>query len=99
MVKSMAAVGVRHEEIARKVGIRSPKTLRKHFRSELDEGATDANYNVAQALYQNARAGNVIAQMFWLKARSGWRERPAFEPAATAPPPFVVAQENGVQQP
>jgi hypothetical protein len=97
LVKSMAGMGIRHEEIARKIGISSPKTLRKHFRAELDEGATDANYNVAHALYKNAMAGNVTAQIYWSKARGGWRERPAFEPASTAPPPFIVAQDNGVQ--
>ena len=96
MVKPMAAVGIRHEEIARKVGVRSPKTLRKHFRSELDEGATEANYNVAHALYKNAIAGNVTAEIYWMKTRAGWRERPEFEPSAMPPPPFVVAQENGV---
>ena len=31
MVKSMAAMGIPHEQIAIKMGIRSPKTLRKHF--------------------------------------------------------------------
>ena len=96
LVKSMAAVGIRHEEIARKVGIRSPKTLRKHFRRELDEGVTDANYSVAQSLYANAKKGNVAAQIFWLKTRAGWREKPTFEPAAIPPPPFIVAQKATV---
>jgi hypothetical protein len=36
IVKSMAAVGIAPEDIARKVGVRSPKALRKHFRHELD---------------------------------------------------------------
>ena len=44
LVKSMAAVGTPHEDITRKVGFRSPKTLRKHFREELDIGIIDANY-------------------------------------------------------
>lgn len=97
MVKAMAAVGIRHEEIARKVGIHSPKTLRKHFRAELDESATEANFNVAHALYKKAIAGDVPAQKFWLNNRAGWRERPAFGPASTAPPPFIVAREPGGQ--
>src|SRR5262249_52278404 len=38
LVKSLAAVGVPHQENARQIGICSPKTLRKHFREELDRG-------------------------------------------------------------
>jgi DNA-binding NarL/FixJ family response regulator len=43
-VAAMAALGVRHEEIATLLEI-TPKTLRKHFRSELDRGAIEANAN------------------------------------------------------
>ena len=38
LVKSMAAVGISHEDIARKLRIRSPKTLRKHFRKNCISG-------------------------------------------------------------
>jgi len=31
LVKSMAGLGIRHEEIAIKIGVRSPKTLRNIF--------------------------------------------------------------------
>jgi hypothetical protein len=81
------------------LGIRSAKTLRKHFREELARGATEANYNVAQALYKKATAGDMVAATFWLKCRANWKERPVFDPTTIPPPPFVVAQENGVQQP
>ena len=40
----------RGEEIARFIGLRSPKTLRRHFREELDRAATEANAQVAQSL-------------------------------------------------
>jgi len=95
MVKSMAAVGIQHQDIARKVGVRSPKTLRKHFRHELDLGVTEANYRVGTTLFQMATSGeHPGATMFWMKIRAGWRERSAFEPASGPPPPFVVAQER-----
>jgi hypothetical protein len=94
LVKSMAGLGVPHEDIARKIGVRSPKTLRKHFRDELDLGSTDADYNVRRTLYQMATSGEYpAATIFWMKARAGWRERPAFEGATVPPPPFVVARE------
>jgi len=35
IVKSMAAMGIPQEDIALKLGLRSPKTLRKHFGGEL----------------------------------------------------------------
>lgn len=96
LVKSLAACGTRQEEIARVIGIRSPKTLRKHFRHELDLGAPEANYNVAQSLYKKATGGDTEAAKFWLKCRAGWRDRPAFEPASNPPPAFIVAQEPEV---
>jgi hypothetical protein len=100
MVKSLSAFGVPQEQMANRMGIRSPKTLRKHFRDELDGGALEANSKVAKTLFDMATSGQVpAATMFWLKCRAGWKERPMFEPAAIPPPPFVVAQENGVQQP
>jgi hypothetical protein len=99
VVKSMAAVGIPHDAIAMKIGIRSPKTLRKHFRQELDLGVTEANYKVSRILFDMAASGqHPAATFFWLKCRAGWRERPAFEPASGALPPFVVAQAPGGQQ-
>ena len=95
LVKSMAATGIRQDEIARKLKIRSPKTLRAHFRDELDQGATDANFKVASVLYKQAINGNTVAAIFWLKTRAGWRDRSAPQYATAEPPPFVVALENG----
>jgi len=100
IAKSMAAMGIPQEHIAHMIGCHSPKTLRKHFRRELDVGLSGANYTVAKTLYNMAKSGKEpAATMFWLKCRGGWRERPAFEPASIPPPPFIVAHEKGVQQP
>lgn len=71
-----SASGVKHDSIARAVGV-SQGTLRKHYRAELDSGAVTANAAVAESLYQLAIDGNVTAAIFWLKTRAGWRERPA----------------------
>jgi hypothetical protein len=98
LVKSLAAYGVPQEHIARRIGIRSVKTLRKHFREELDQGSLDANSNVATTLYKMAKSGqHPIATMFWLKCRAGWRDQPTFS-APTAPPPFIVAKERTESQ-
>lgn len=72
-VETMAGFGLEQERIARVMGI-DAKTLRKHYRHELDVGADKANMIVAQRLFDQT-AKNVVAAIFWLKARAGWRER------------------------
>ena len=79
-VKTMAGFGVPQEDIAIFLGI-DAKTLRKHFRDELDRGVTEANAKVAQSLFQMATQGkNVAAAIFWMKARAGWREKIEVKP-------------------
>ncbi len=73
MVKALAAVGIRHEDIAAKIEI-SADTLVKHYKRELDDGRVDANAAVAKSLYDQAKAGNTTAMIFWLKTRAGWKE-------------------------
>jgi hypothetical protein len=63
-------------EIAKELKI-SPKTLRKHYREELDTGATKANVKVAESLYRKATGDgpqSVTAAIFWLKTRAGWKQ-------------------------
>ena len=80
MVKVMSGFGIPQTDIARQVGI-DTKTLRKHFREELDRGMTDANMRVAQSLFTMATTGgSVAAAIFWMKARAGWREKHPEEP-------------------
>jgi hypothetical protein len=56
-VKCLAAVGTPHEDIARKIGIRSAKTLRKYYREELDLAAIDANASVRGSALQQGHGG------------------------------------------
>ena len=74
-VEAMAAYGIPETDISRVVGV-DAKTLRKHYREELDLGETKANAQVAGFLFNSARSGNVTAQIFWLKTRARWRETP-----------------------
>jgi hypothetical protein len=97
MVRSMAAYGIPHEEIALCVGLRSAKTLRRHFREDLDRAGTEANARVAQSLFQQAISGKCIAAtIFWCKARAGWREQPAGTPRPAELPHFLVVPEKEV---
>jgi hypothetical protein len=53
------------------------KTLRLHFRAELDDGMSTANAMVARSLYLKAMGdgkASVSAAIFWLKCRAGWKE-------------------------
>ena len=72
-VEAMAAYGIPAQDIARTLRI-DAKTLRKHYRDELDLGSTKANAQVAGFLFTAAKSGNVTAQIFWLKTRARWKE-------------------------
>jgi hypothetical protein len=73
-VRYLAGVGVCQDDIAKMINC-APKTLRKRFRSELDRGVAEANATMSGYLFAAAKAGNVTAQIFWLKTRAHWRER------------------------
>lgn len=83
IVSSLAGYGAPHEYIASQ--ITNPQTgkpldaksLRKHFRLELDTAKDKANAVVAQALFKQATGngrGAVTAAIFWLKTQAGWKE-------------------------
>src|SRR4051795_12394354 len=70
MVKSLSAMGLRQEDISNMVGLRSPKTLRKHFRQELSSGMAEANAAVAHVAYEMAVSGRFPAMtFFWEKCQ------------------------------
>jgi hypothetical protein len=80
-------VGLPQPEIAAFLAI-DMKTLRKHYRKELDTATVKANAAVAKALFTKATKGNDTAAMiFWLKSRAKWREK------------TVEEVENDVQMP
>ena len=77
-VEAMAAYGVPELAVARVLAI-DPKTLRKHYRDELDTGQIKATAKVAESLFRKATgegSQSVTAAIFWLKTRGGWRETP-----------------------
>jgi len=75
-VEAMAGYGVPEIDIARIIGI-DPKTLRKHYRDELETGHVKANAKVAENLYRRTTGEGreaVTAAIFWLKTRARWKE-------------------------
>ena len=90
-VEALAGYGVPEAEIAGLLGI-DPKTLRKHYRHELDHGHTKANAKVAENLFRKATGDgreSVIAAIFWLKARARWKEISMHEHAGVPDRPIT----------
>lgn len=76
MVEAMASVGVPQAEICMVLDI-DAKTLRKHFREELDKAEIKANAKVAANLFRQATKDDfkaTTAAIFWSKTRMGWKE-------------------------
>jgi len=72
-VKTLAAVGIRHEDIAAKLNI-CADTLTKYYREELTSGVIDANATIGKSLYEKAKSGDTASMIFWLKTRARWKE-------------------------
>jgi predicted transcriptional regulator len=68
-----ATVGTPQAVIADILGI-DDKTLRKHYRAELDLAGAKATAVVGGELYKKAKSGDTAAMIFWMKTRAGWSE-------------------------
>ena len=80
MVKSLATIGMPHDRIAVVIGVRSPKTVRKHFRKELSAGFAGAVATVSRVAYEMAASGKYpLMTEYWLSMMSN-----APEPADSA---------------
>lgn len=73
IVQIHATIGTPQDDIAKVLGI-DPKTLRLHYRDELDLASAKANAVIGGALFNKAKAGDTTAMIFWMKTRAGWRE-------------------------
>ena len=82
----------------------TPVTLRKYFRAELDRGLIQTKMRVGGALVRAALgvaptehhagyAGNVTAQIFYLKTQAGWKE--GEPPLPSTPDEEVDMQDAG----
>lgn len=82
-VKMLSGMGVPGVDIAALIEVSEP-TMRKYYQHELDTGYVFANAQVAQSLFKQATdkdKPNVIAAIFWMKTRGGWKEAQAAEPS------------------
>lgn len=78
-VRVLSGLGIKQDDIAAAFGI-DDKTLRKHYREELDGGKIESNSAVARSLYNMATDPDkpqVSAAIFWLKCQAGWKDQEA----------------------
>lgn len=74
LVRRAVAVGITQALIASYLDI-GEKTLRKHYRKELDDGLTEVIIKVGSSLIERALAGERTESIFFLKTRAGWSEK------------------------
>lgn len=74
-VETMSGLGLPHEQIASLIGLLDDKTLRLHYRKELDEGKGKANGSIAKRLFQKAAIeGDTTALIWWTKTQMRWSD-------------------------
>lgn len=60
--------------MCRLLGFKDDETLRKHYRSELDEGKDEVDALVSESIVSRALGGDTTLLIFYAKTRMGWRE-------------------------
>lgn len=94
-VKSLSAFGIKQEGIARIIGLRSPKTLRKHFPTELTIGAIEGVAQVAQTHHKMATSGKYPAStIHFIEKHQRWLENQTVETKAEIPPFIVILDKE-----
>ena len=84
-VTRLASLGLTQEQIAASLGI-SARTLESRkaesaeFADAIKAGQAQGISEIANALWTNAKNGNVTAQIFFLKARAKWKDKHEGEP-------------------
>ena len=73
VVRLWTQAGIQQKFIAEYLGI-TEKTLRKHYRPEIDKATRGNLAAVADRLFIEAKKGNISAAIFIMKTRGGWRE-------------------------
>lgn len=73
LVETSAGLGLPHEQIGALIGI-DDKTLRKHYREQLNTGKAKASAQIAKTLFNKAQGGDTTALIWWTKAQMRWAE-------------------------
>lgn len=73
IVEHYVALGYTLDQIASLMD-KSPDSLQRHCRKELDNGMLKVNAKIGGKLFQKAMSGDTSALIFWAKTRLGWKE-------------------------
>lgn len=73
LVETSSGIGLPHEHIALLLEV-DDKTLRKHYRAELDKGKAKAHLKIAQTLFNKATSGDTTSLIWWTKTQMKWSE-------------------------
>jgi hypothetical protein len=73
-VELMAQFGCSNDEIGIILGC-SAQLLEQNFQPALKEGKSKRNYNLRKMMYESAKRGNVVMQIFLSKQWLGYRDR------------------------
>ena len=97
-VEAMAAYGIPETDIARVLEV-DVEMLRRHYRKELGSGHVKATAKVAENLYRKATGEGreaVVAAIFWLKTRAGWKETSVHEVSGRDGAPIETVQTSAL---
>ena len=72
-VKEMAAIGITQPDMCRVLGFGSNHTLMKYYRDEIEIGVIQANHRVGLKLMEKIDKGDIVAIIWWMKNRMGWK--------------------------
>lgn len=73
LVETSSGIGLPHEQIGLLLDI-DDKTLRKHYRDELNKGKAKAHLKIAETLYKKATGGDTTSLIWWTKTQMKWSE-------------------------
>lgn len=79
-VEALASRGLTSHEVARCLGI-SPSTYfanqreSEDFAQAIKNGKAKGIQTISNALFDSAKSGNTTAQIFFLKAQAGWKDK------------------------
>ena len=73
LVETSSGIGLPHEQIGMLLEI-DDKTLRKHYRDELNKGKAKAHLKIAQTLFNKASGGDTTSLIWWTKTQMKWSE-------------------------
>lgn len=99
-VEKLASRGLTYEQVALSLGVNRRTFMRsRKANAELEEafnrGRSKGIAQISNSLFDKAKKGNVVAQIFFLKCVAGWKETQAVE--VTDKSPLQIVFKNDLE--